>query len=506
MCDDLLAHHHRISAPSSIPLSENPTWFTTQPAKPTDAPPRTYLFLPLSFSIDPATCQSPPAAPAARRTRTKTPVAPGSAPSAPSATTTFGYFPAFFDINKRWTIYAFDKSVLALYPQKADRCEMVYEMVYSHAQHAHHPLPTQHHHRDHHHSPHHSPHHSQPMHSHSNLHNHSSPPRGRVGYPSSTPHSRSNSPGPHHHPHHLPHTPNLTSSYDLVEDTTWFTSTHPHLRTLLSPPGGSGGEKCLSLIDLHSTQKRAGYILLSLPTPSSPNRIYISQIEIFPEYRGAGGGRHWSLVGRGLVRMLLEAVVEVAGDFGGSGIAGEGVDVWINLGAESETEVATCALGMGWVVNRCLWVVERNEVEEVEDEEEEEGKKEESGEVAVQAEENKREDVEKAQQQQQQQQQKDATAAAGTAHTEENSLQQQQHKEAKRESPAAAVDAHAGAPVGSNPPNTSHSHAQGNSKQGGKHWSFGEWGRGMKGWRERWVRALEDISHGHGHGHGHGKA
>ncbi|KAF8437034.1 hypothetical protein BGX38DRAFT_1212629 [Terfezia claveryi] len=50
---------------------------------------------------------------------------------------------------------------------------------------------------------------------------------------------------------------------------------------------------------------------------------------------------------------------------------------------------------------------------------------------------------------------------------------------------------------------TSHVHAQahtqGSSKQV-KHWSFGEWGKGMKGWRERWVKALDDIGHGHGHG------
>lgn len=173
--------------------------------------------------------------------------------------------------------------------------------------------------------------------------------------------------------------------------------------------------------------------------------------------------------------MLLEAVVEVAGDFTGGGIGGEGVDVWINLGAETETEVATCALGMGWVVNRCLWVVEKNAVHEAEEEEE----KKKGGTVVVQSKEKKGE--EKGPQQQVQQQ------------------QQQQQQSAKQDyAPAVHVHAHAapGTPVGVAQTSTSHVHVHAQGKQG-KHWSFGDLGKGMKGWRERWVKTL-DISHGHG--------
>ncbi|KAF8437035.1 hypothetical protein BGX38DRAFT_54042 [Terfezia claveryi] len=284
MCDDLLALHHRISAPSSIPLSSNPTWFTTQPAALSDAPPRTYLFLPLSFSIDPATCLSTSGSPATRKKAIPAPSAEAT------ATTIFDYFPAFFDINKRWTIYAFDKSVLALYPQKADRCEMIYEMVYSHAEHApryllHPQLPSQHHHhhRDHH------PH---------NLHTPASPPRGRIGYPSSTPHSRSSSPGPHHHSHH--HTPHISSSYDLVEDTSWFTSTHPHLRTLLNPPNGFGstGEKCLSLIDLHSPPASRKNVQGTSSSASPP--LAAQTASIFPASRSFPSIAAQGVVGTGV--------------------------------------------------------------------------------------------------------------------------------------------------------------------------------------------------------------
>lgn len=198
--------------------------------------------------------------------------------------------------------------------------------------------------------------------------------------------------------------------------------------------------------------------------------------------------------------MLLEAVVEVAGDFGGSGIAGEGVDVWMNLGAETETEVGRCALGMGWVVNRCLWVVEKNEVNEAEEEEGEEVAVEEKGEkksegVVVQVQEKEKwEEEEKVPQQQKGDAGSDAHAHAAGG----NPVRQ----EGKQD---AAVQSHAGVPVGTAHPSTSTSHVhaqahtQGNPKQV-KHWSFGEWGKGMKGWRERWVKALDDIGHGHGHG------
>lgn len=88
MCDDLLAHHHRISSPSHIPLSNAPTWFTTQNTDRSQN--RTWLFLPPE-SIEHIN------------------------------------FPKFFEINPKWSIYSFDKRVLRLFP-KSDRAELVFEM------------------------------------------------------------------------------------------------------------------------------------------------------------------------------------------------------------------------------------------------------------------------------------------------------------------------------------------------------------------------------------------
>ncbi|KAG0127443.1 hypothetical protein HOY82DRAFT_625241 [Tuber indicum] len=92
MSDDLLSHHHLISYPSFIPLSNNPTWYTTQLPKDRSKN-RTYLFLPT-----------------------------------PTSVSSFKHrIPKFLAINPNWSIYSFDKSILELYT-KATRTSQLYEM------------------------------------------------------------------------------------------------------------------------------------------------------------------------------------------------------------------------------------------------------------------------------------------------------------------------------------------------------------------------------------------
>ncbi|KAG0640357.1 hypothetical protein HOY80DRAFT_1069468 [Tuber brumale] len=92
MSDDLLSHHHLISYPSFIPLSNNPTWYTTQLPKDRSKN-RTYLFLPTPTSVS------------AFKHR----------------------IPKFLAINPNWSIYSFDKSILELYT-KGTRTSQLYEM------------------------------------------------------------------------------------------------------------------------------------------------------------------------------------------------------------------------------------------------------------------------------------------------------------------------------------------------------------------------------------------
>ncbi|KAF8459300.1 hypothetical protein BDZ91DRAFT_799953 [Kalaharituber pfeilii] len=435
MCDDLLARHHLLSAASSIPLSSNPTWFTTQSYRPTDPPRGPSSSSPFILHLPSAATSTSPASRLLSKSKTSNaPSKSATSGSTVAPTTVFDYFPAFFEINKRWSIYAFDKSAIALYPTKADRCEMVYEMVYSHAHH--HPAPWT--------STGFAPH--GPSGGFGNS-------LGVTGYSGSNPGSRSPSPGP------LGLSPaSLAQSYELVEDEAWFRATFPSRTSYLAE------EKCLSIVDVaHPGSKRAGYLLLMLPTAlasSGTARLYIPELIVFPEYRGAGAGAHahLSLLGRGLVRMLLQAVIDVAGDLADSLAGSGGVDIWMNVSAEQDPEVLRTAVEMGWEVNRPLWLVERNNPEEDEEQEFEL--------VDLVEEERKKRAAE--------------TVAAPV--------------------PAAeAATASSGAPSASNtgaartqaPPAPS-SHKD---KEKG-HWRFGEWGKGMKGWRERWVKALEEISHG----------
>ncbi|CUS15291.1 unnamed protein product [Tuber aestivum] len=92
MSDDLLSHHHLISYPSFIPLSNNPTWYTTQLPK-NRSKNRTYLFLPTPTSVS------------SFKPR----------------------IPKFLAINPNWSIYSFDRSILELYT-KATRTSQLYEM------------------------------------------------------------------------------------------------------------------------------------------------------------------------------------------------------------------------------------------------------------------------------------------------------------------------------------------------------------------------------------------
>jgi len=92
MSDDLLSHHHLISYPSFIPLSNNPTWYTTQLPK-NRSKNRTYLFLSTPTSV------------------------PSFKPR----------IQKFLAINPNWSIYSFDRSILELYT-KATRTSQLYEM------------------------------------------------------------------------------------------------------------------------------------------------------------------------------------------------------------------------------------------------------------------------------------------------------------------------------------------------------------------------------------------
>lgn len=238
MCDDLLAHHHRISSPSHIPLSNAPTWFTTQSTSDRSQN-RTWLFLPPE-SLDQIN------------------------------------FTKFFEINAKWSIYSFDKRVLRIF-DKSDRAEMVYEMRLANAV-------------------------------------ASSGGGGGGGGGGSN-------------------TTNWLNALKVVEDGAWFRAQHPAKATLVAE------EDVLSLID-PSSGTRLGFVTFL----GDSTRLLVSEVAVAENY-------HRSYREKEIEQRLLTAVIRIAAE--------SGLKVWITVNAE-DTENLGVYFQMGFVINRTMWVLEKN--------------------------------------------------------------------------------------------------------------------------------------------------
>lgn len=237
MCDDLLAHHHRISFPSNIPLSNAPTWFTSQSYTDRSLN-RTWLFLPAD-SLDQIN------------------------------------LPKFFEINPKWSIYSFDKQILRIFA-KSDHTALVYEM--------------------------------------------------RLATPPPTAPKNSAS-------------SDWLNTLKVVEDGAWFRAQYPEKATLVVE------EDVLSLIDpAAGGGARLGFVTVL----GDSTRLLVTEVAVAENY-------HRSYREREIVERLLATVVRIA--------AGSGLKVWVMAQAE-ETERLGVYFDMGFVVNRTVWVVEKNGVQE----------------------------------------------------------------------------------------------------------------------------------------------
>lgn len=125
----------------------------------------------------------------------------------------------------------------------------------------------------------------------------------------------------------------------VVEDGAWFRQQYPEKSTLVAE------EDVLSLIDPVSGI-RLGYITFL----GDSTRLLVSEISVAESY-------HHSHREKEIERRLLMTVIRIAEK--------SGLKVWITAHAE-DTENLGIYFEIGFVINRTMWVLEKNGVEEVE--------------------------------------------------------------------------------------------------------------------------------------------
>lgn len=131
--------------------------------------------------------------------------------------------------------------------------------------------------------------------------------------------------------------PPWLNALKVVEDGAWFRTQYPAKATLVAE------EDVLSLID-PATGTRLGFVTFL----GDSTRLLVSEITVAENY-------HRSYREKEIEERLLATVVRIAGE--------SGLKVWIMVGAE-DTENLGVYFRMGFVINRTMWVMERNGVEE----------------------------------------------------------------------------------------------------------------------------------------------
>lgn len=131
--------------------------------------------------------------------------------------------------------------------------------------------------------------------------------------------------------------PRWLSALKVVEDGAWFRAQYPAKATLVAE------EDVLSLID-PASGARLGFVTFL----GDSTRLLVSKVSVAENY-------HRSYREKEIEERLLMTVVRIAGE--------SGLKVWIMVGAE-DIENLGVYFRMGFVINRTMWVMERNGVEE----------------------------------------------------------------------------------------------------------------------------------------------
>lgn len=127
----------------------------------------------------------------------------------------------------------------------------------------------------------------------------------------------------------------------VVEDGAWFRQQYPEKATLVAE------EDVLSIID-PASGTRLGFITFL----GDLTRLLVSDITVAEGY-------HHSYRGKEIERRLLMTVIRIAEQ--------SGLKVWITTRAE-DTENLGIYFEMGFVINRTMWVLEKNGVGKIEKE------------------------------------------------------------------------------------------------------------------------------------------